>query len=57
MDKNKQETLEEWLARGNQIKQVPPIDNNAIIESLKPKYKALMDQIKNRNKPKEKAPD
>lgn len=56
MGSDGRETVEEWLAKGNKAQQVPPLDNAAVIESLKPKYKAMMEQVLNRNKPKEKAP-
>lgn len=42
---NKKQTVEEWLAAGNQIKNVPTKTPLDVIAELKPKYAALMKRL------------
>lgn len=44
-ENNKKQTVEEWLAAGNQIKTVPTKTPLDVIAELKPKYAALMKRL------------
>lgn len=44
-ENNKKQTVDEWLAEGNQIKNVPTKTPLDVIAELKPKYAALMKRL------------